>query len=291
MKRSTRIEIPAEILNIQKWFAGIVLNPLIEDRIDPISPEGMDIQIESARFILPSAHLKPHQRIEIYNQQYWWRLINILQANFPLTLRLFGPGTFNRIAVLFLKENPPNHWSLVFLGKIFPKWIKENYLSHDVELICHASELDSIFYMSAIESNKNCPRLRGQQLQELLNQNLYTQPHLFLIEYPYDLLAFREIVIKNDPLHWANIPFPNLDLDQICFAIFQNSKNKIAWKKLSSAEFFLLQQFMKGVSILTACEWIYKQEPILQKPIIDNFQEWIQSWIHLNWITLSRKKN
>src|SRR5437016_6261368 len=111
--RFTCIEVPAEILNIQKWFSGIIVNPLIEDRINPISPMGIDIQIEVARFILPSAHLKPYQRMEIYNQQYWWRLINILQANFPLTLRLLGPGMFNRIVVLFLKENPPKHWSLV----------------------------------------------------------------------------------------------------------------------------------------------------------------------------------
>ena len=74
-----------------EWFASIITQPMdMHDTIHPYSPTGQLIAEESKKYIAPSECLQSHQRIELYNQQYWWRLFNVMQKNFPLVCRIFG---------------------------------------------------------------------------------------------------------------------------------------------------------------------------------------------------------
>ena len=129
---------------LQNWFGSILLQPLREDETSQfLTPSGQTLQQEANWYITPSPTLAPHQRIQIYNQQYWWRLLNVLESNFPLLVRLFGRAAFrNQVAVPFFSHSPPQDWSLNRLGETLPHWLRQHYRGDDLPFVQQAAEID-----------------------------------------------------------------------------------------------------------------------------------------------------
>ena len=140
-------KVPLLLKREQQWFGSIIGRAIDEDsKMNPISPSGVLMEEEAAEHIAPSPTMRPAQRIQIYNQQYWWRLLNTLQESFPLVTRLFGYVDFNRIiGIPYLTKYPPRHWSLAMLGDRLSRWCLEEYQSEDRELVSQAAELDWAF--------------------------------------------------------------------------------------------------------------------------------------------------
>jgi hypothetical protein len=101
-------KVPIYLLSTQKWFASIITRPITsESQMNPISPSGRLMSEEAKEFISPNHKLSSDQRIQIYNQQYWWRLFSILHQNFPVLTRLFGYTDINHsIGMPFLSKYP-----------------------------------------------------------------------------------------------------------------------------------------------------------------------------------------
>ena len=282
---------PHDLKTTQEWFGRIIGRRLMkDDKINPIAPSGKTIVKEAAHYIVPSPTLKPHQRIEIYNQQYWWRLLSTMQTNYPLVTRLFGAISFNQsIAVPFLLKYPPDYWSISYLGKKLPEWIQEEYRDTDKQLVYDAVLLDHAFAESFLADQLpflDFNALSQSDPEALLSKPFRLQPHFFLLEFDYDLPAFREVMVKEDKDYWIEHPFPELKKDKTYhIAIFRNSKNNISWKDVGKEEFMLLQRFKEGISIEAACDWIEKQEASVQGVMEAHLQQWLQDWTRYGWLT------
>lgn len=286
-------QLTYSIKSTQEWFASIIANRLGEnDTIQAYAPSGTLIAEEAARYITPSPTLRPHQRIQIYNQQYWWRLLNTLHSNFPLVTRLFGTHAFNEeIGIPYLLKYPPNHWSLTVLGERLPKWIEESYHEPDQSLIYNAACLDWAFMISFIAPQYpplDLSNLIQGNPESLLSYTFFLQPHIHLFTWEYDLLAFRGSFLKHDADYWVEHRFPQLPKGKTYrFILYRNSKNNIAWRVITLGEYLLLDRFKTGSSITAACEYIEAQEASLYEQVAEHLQKWLQEWTQAGWLTLA----
>jgi hypothetical protein len=284
--------VPTSLKQTQKWFASIIARPIDENSsMMLISPKGQSMEKEAKKYIAPSHSLKPHERIEIYNQQYWWRLLSVLQENFPLVTRLFGYSHFNaEIAFPYLIKYPPTHWSLNYLGEHLPRWIEEEYQANDVQLILNAAQVDWAFSASFIA--KQHPHIdishlpKNQNISCLLKSKLYLQPHVALLELDYDLFPFREKMIKEEGDYWIDHDFPDLHKEKKMFVLFRTRNNGISWNEITSGEFFLLKFFQQGISINKACEHLEKTDSKILEEASKNLHFWIQRWIIRHWLVM-----
>jgi len=292
-KSSSAINPPFELQKLQEWFGGLINRPLVEnDLINPLTPSGLVITKEAGRHIAPSPTLQPHQRLQIYNQQYWWRLQSVLQTNFPLLLRLFGTHSFNEcIAVPYLTAYVPNHWALNLLGENLPQWIQEKYQGSDKQFVHDAAYLDWVLSLSF--TNEQYPVLDSRFLsegnpEELIEKPLCLQPHLFLVQFDQNLPAFRDIIIKESADFWTTHDFPPLLQDKTYYSvIFRNLQNNVAWKDVGSEEYLILQQFAKGLSIEAVCEWMEELEVERYTLMATHLQKWMQEWTRYGWLTFA----
>ena len=202
---------PSKLKKIQEWFGSIISRPIDQDsRMDPLSPSGIPMEEEARAYILPSPTLPAHRRIELYNQQYWWRLLTSMQESFPMVTRLFGYREFNRvIATPYLVKYRPEHWNLNALGRRLPQWIEEEYEGGDKALILDAAKIDLAYEYSFTAGH--FPSITLQDLadeKQFFETKLYLQPHIVLFTLPYDLFTFRGVFILNKPEHWEQTPFP-----------------------------------------------------------------------------------
>lgn len=283
---------PAKLKKSQKWFASIITRPIDEDsRMNPISPLGELMEEEAWDYIKPSQTLRPAQRIEIYNQQYWWRLLSIMHETFPLLTRLFGYHDFNQtIAFPYLQKHPPVHWSLNELGEHLVLWVTQNYHRSDKCLVTDAAEIDWAYnrcflaeeYPPLNIDNSSDPK----NISNLLECTFYLQPSIYLFSYDYDLFNFRMEFLKQDPEYWIDNDFPELNKSKAWFVLFRTFRKDLMWDEISEAEYQLLSRFESGSSLEEACQWLEVQNNELFNAASANIHTWIQAWVVKKWLTL-----
>ena len=292
--------VPKELKEIQAWFASVITQPVDqESHINPISPSGKPISKEAKRYITPSPTLDSVERIELYNQQYWWRLLSTLQSTFLLATNLLGYRRFNElIAVPFLEKFPSQHFSLSHLGKRLPGWIKEDYQGADQELLVNAIAIDEAFNESFFSAHHS-PITEGCEPEEAFKKRAWLQPHIYLFQMDYDLFSFRAKINQKDPDFWSNhhyptlkqafsedeSHFPELKRDrQHYFVIFRSTKNIVLWESMSEIQYQLLQLFKPGLSIEEVCIWLSNEGSAFISEAQSLLQTWIQTWISRQWL-------
>jgi len=306
---STQEKVPLILKKELYWFAEIIGRPIDEDsRMNPISPTGNPMELESADHIAPSPTLRPAQRIQIYNQQYWWRLLTILHDTFPLLTRLFGYYDFNRLlGIPYIVKYRPNHWSLNFLGSRMAQWIEEEYHNSDKLLVLDAARIDAAFSDSFVSLQMPAVQLvmapsdlqQGLNLkenetlfEELLKKPLYLQSHIYLFNLDYHLFNYRNVFLLQPPEYWIDNEFPKLEKERAYFfVLYRNLKNEISWKETSKIEFELLNLFKDGYSIEKACEWLENQESEVYELAMNHLQSWFQEWTLRKWLTDDCRKS
>lgn len=286
--------VPAELKTTQEWFASIITRPLIENsKMIETSPCGFSMEQEAPRYIAPSHTMKPHKRIELYNQQYWWRLLSVMQEIYPLVTRLFGYYNFNeQIAIPYLQKYHPNTWSLNDIGNRLPQWVEEEYKESDKQLILDSAHLDLAFNRAF--AIKQLPPFditqlpNPKDLSSLLDKTLYLQPHIHLFNFNYDLFEFRKKFIKEDGDYWINHDFPPLEKKKkYYFVLYRTRNNNIGWNEISAGEQFLLSLFQNGISIENACDLLEKAGDEIYQEAIKNLHKWFQEWIIRGWLSLA----
>lgn len=272
--------VPHPLKTTQEWFGKIIGRPLSEEGgISLLAPSGQPIESESKSYIAPSPTLQPFERIQIYNQQYWWRLLNNLHDTFPFLTRLFGYYDFNEtLAIPYLRKHPPTHWSLNKLGDLFPSWIQTNYLKEDRELTYAAAVLDEAHY--ALFFKPLVPSFTiPSDCEGILSQSLSLQPHVKLFHHPYDLFSLRREMLKEDPDYWISHDFPELKKEPTFTMLFRlRNCGTIIRKTLSSVEYLILKQFQSGTSIEAVCDWLEGQPEDIQEAAEKGLQLWFKEW-------------
>lgn len=282
--------VPSELKDRQIWFASIITRPIdLESQMMPISPSGIPMEIEAAQYIAPSATMRPEKRIQVYNQQYWWRLLSALHELFPLVTRLFGYTDFNQtIGIPYLEKYPPNSWSLNNLGERFPQWIQESYSADDKKLILESGTLDQAFndvFLVGEETPINSENHSPDTVAELMTRTLHLQPYVKLFELDNDLFTFREQFLKQDPDYWLENDFPPMNRDHVYYYVMARTpNNSIMWKELPLAEFRLIQRFVHGSTIDAACDWLETQPPEIRDSAELHLATWLQDWTVRRWL-------
>lgn len=283
--------VPIKLKNTQEWFASILVSPIDEDsRMSPISPSGEPIEEEAFDYIIPSPSLRPAQRIQIYHQQYWWRLLNVLHETVPLVVRLFGYYDFNQtVGKPYLLKYPPDTWTLNDIGNKLPQWIEEEYNAKDKQLVLDAVKVDVAFNTAFFVKNRKIidAKLTARGQKEILSKKLKLQPHVSLFDFRYDLMKFRQEMLKEDVEYWLNHEFPKLIQDKShYFVLYRNIHNHINWEEISYSAFRLLSLFSQGSSIELACEWLEQQDEGLYSDASTNLHLWFQEWVFRQWLCI-----
>lgn len=184
-------DIPASLEKMQQWFADLITAPVLESDGDQIPLFSSEIISEIRENIAPSHTLESEERMGLYKQQYWWRLIGVMQDLFPALVSLLGYTEFNRqIAEPYLASHIPKDWFISHIGDDLPQWLDTIPRESEVPFK-ELAQLDLVY-----EQLLFADILPGVTPSSCEREVLYLQPFVFLFEMDTNLLSYRKQLLQ-----------------------------------------------------------------------------------------------
>ena len=114
--------------DIQRWVQAVITHH--EGAAAGVSStearQSIDVDLQDVeRVILPSSQMNGLDRLQIYSQAYFGRLIECLRAQFPATRHAVGETEFDGFAFGYLIQHPSKHYSLTVLGDSFDAYLQQ----------------------------------------------------------------------------------------------------------------------------------------------------------------------
>src|SRR5258708_7125156 len=93
-----------KLLTLQRAVARAVMQPLtLSERMQRTAPGGGRMSAYAARYIRPNDRLTSFERLEIYNRQYWFRVLVSMAEDFPGLRAILGQPRFEDMC----RASPP----------------------------------------------------------------------------------------------------------------------------------------------------------------------------------------
>jgi hypothetical protein len=181
------------LVDFQRRMAADVMRPLTADEdMQPILPDGRAMADEAAKYVKSNSRLTAMERLELYNRQYWYRVIAALQEDYPALGAVVGRKRFEALTIAYLAGNPSRSFTLRNLGSKMVDYLRAHpeaagrraALAIDVARVEWA-------YVQAFDGAE-LPVLSPEQIAGITAEStIGLQPHLQLLElqYPVDDLV------------------------------------------------------------------------------------------------------
>jgi hypothetical protein len=272
---------PTALSEMQTWFASIITSPYQETDDADLPVYKTNLIKEIQKRILPSPYLKSEERLGIYHQQYWWRLLSVMQELYPSLVRLFDYERFNiLIAEPYLLDYPPNDWFLSNIGSESPEWLKKNYREKDAFLVLGLAQLD-LAYERIIFADR-LPKIEPDDFHRYETEIVYLQPYVMLFEFGVDFFSLRAQLLRHPSSHWKTHPLPKIKaINKKKFFVLFRKDEQDYYEQISESRYALLQRFQKGAKLIDLI-------PLIED--CDEVVKWFQTISSREWLSFFRGK-
>jgi hypothetical protein len=284
-----------KLLELQRRMAADVMRPLTA--ADHIAPK------TSAAYVKPNDRLTSLERLEIYNRQYWYRVIDSMYEDFAGLRAVLGQRTFDRLVRAYVAQCPSQTFTLRNLGSQLEDWLRRNPAYAGQKL---AMALDMVrLEWAHIEAydGESWQALGPEDLIELgPGLRIALQPYIRLLEsqYPVDDLRISVNAVSEDHGAASNAvlkskergvvrQFTRLKPERIFLAVHRLDFS-VYYRRLSVEEFRLLEALRKGLSIGAAVETSLEGSPLPLEELRARLEAWFRTWAELGWLCRPKKK-
>jgi len=295
-----------KLMKLQRTMASAVMQPLTRtERMQRNSPAGGSMNKYAARFIKPNDRLTSFERLEIYNRQYWFRVLSSMMEDFPGLRAVLGERRFEEMSKAYLVDNPSRSFTLRNLGSRLEAWLRKHPKWAGTK---QALALDIVrLEWADIEAfdGKAEPALSKEDLSAGAGPNLrlQLQPYvrLLALRYPVDdlLLEVRE---NDEDKDVASNAFQErrkrkrvqavakLKPAEIYLAVHRVDFS-VYFRRIEREEFAILTALREGKTLGKAIDLAFRKSTIPLEKRAESVQEWFQHWAALGWFTRAEEKS
>ena len=91
-----------------------------------VAPDGRSMRAVANQIIKPNDRLTSFERLEIYNRQYWFRVLSAFAEDFPGLRAVLGGRRFDALAKAYLIDCPSQSFTLRNLGSRLVNWLEKH---------------------------------------------------------------------------------------------------------------------------------------------------------------------
>ena len=287
------------LLSLQRRMARAVMAPLTPNaRMRRLAPDGRPMHRVAAGFIKPNDRLTSFERLEIYNRQYWFRILSGFAEDFPGVRAILGDRRFDALSKAYLKQCPSRSFTLRNLGSRLESWLRAHprWAGPRQKLVVDMARLE----WADIEAfdGKAEPVLKPEDLAgaDPGRLRLRLQPYIQLLDlrYPVDdlLLSVREDVPQDsqDASNAFNERHKRKRVAAVArlrpsniFLAVHRVDYSVYFRRLEPEEFAILRSLRLGKSLNQAMDRSFRGSNIPSDRRAADLAQWFHNWAALGW--------
>jgi hypothetical protein len=295
-----------KLLQLQRTMARAVMQPLTaSEHMQRRAPGGGSMKRYAARFIKPNDRLTSFERLEIYNRQYWFRVLASMTEDFPGLRVVLGERRFDAMCKAYLAANPSRSFTLRNLPARLEAWLRKNpkWAGKNQSLALDIARLE--WADIEVFDGKAEPALRQEDLptngSTKLKLNLQPYIRLLSFRYPVDDLLL-EVRKGDEDTDFASNAFAErqkrkrvhavakLKPAQIFLAVHRID-NDVYFRRLDEEEFTILTALRHGKTLGAAIDLAFHKSSLPQEERPEKVQSWFATWAALGWFCRPPKKH
>jgi len=293
-----------KLLELQRTMACALMQPLTaSERMQTRAPDGRAMRSYAARFIKPNDRLTSFERLEIYNRQYWFRLLSSMTEDFPGVRSVLGEKRFDAMCKAYLMDCPSRSFTLRNLGAKLESWLRAHpkWAGTKQQLVLDIARLEwadiEAFDAAAL------PALRTEDIAGAVGTDLrlQLQPYVQLLsfQYPVDdlLLAMRK---EDEDKDFASNAFEERRKrkrvqavvklkPEAIFLVVHRIDNSVYFRRIEAEEFAVLSGLRQGKTLEKAVNAAFRKSSIPLGERAASVQQWFQNWATLGWFCRPEK--
>lgn len=285
------------LLDLQRRMAEDVRRPLtVRYEMQRCTEDGISTEAIAGSYISPNAWLSSFERLEIYNRQYWFRLISVVSDDYPTLNAVIGTKRFDALILAYLHENPSTSWTLRDLGAKLPAFLEEHpeLSGRRHGLAVDVARLEWA-YVEAFDGRQFEP-LSAQDAHAIgPDSQLSLQPHLQLLElaYPVDslVLAVKKEAPETDIVSSASsqrksrkrVRFPPMRWNRIFLAVHRFD-DSVYYRRIQQETFLLLSALRAGTSVAEAVMKAFEKSKLSVEGQAELLRESFAHASELGWL-------
>jgi hypothetical protein len=283
---------------LQRAFFDMTRVPLTpSEKMSAKAPDGRSTRDVAESIIKPNDRLTASERLEIYNRQYWFRLLSSLSDDFPGLRTIVGERQFEKISIAYLRECGSQSFTLRNLGSQLQAW-----LMNHLEFVAKAERIavDMVrLEWADIEAydRAHLPPLKAESLSRLGEDPVFhLQPHMQLLDlaYPVDelLLSIRRkekqvVDIASNAVmertRRSRMKRSLLPKAEKVHLVVYRLEDSVYFKRLAPEAFALLRALGAGKPLSEAIEASvsWSNQPV--ERVSEKLHDWFANWSELGW--------
>jgi hypothetical protein len=293
-----------ELRELQRTMAKALFRPLTPRwGMQKTWSDGRPTKEVAAQFIKPNDRLTSFERLEIYNRQYWFRVLDCLHDDYPGLRAILGTRKFTKLATAYLERYPSNSYTLRDLGDRLERFIRDEpeWTSPRQPLA-----IDMARFEWAQTVAFDAPARRPIHTDDILAKSadelqLGLQAYLSLLDLDYAVDDFL-IAVKTSEEDGLRAEASNamssaprgsrrkpirMPKKQKVFLAVHRYENMVYSKRLKPEEYRILIALDKGATVAAACESALPEGDTTDIDWTSTIKNWFDTWTALGWFYLS----
>lgn len=283
--------------SIQREMAAAVMQPLTADEnMREHAADGRAMTEVAQSFIAPNSRLNAFERLEIYNRQYWYRVLSGLAEDFVALRAVLGSSKFAALSVAYLAEYPSRSFTLRNLGSHLPAWLAAHpeFAGRRHSLAVDIAKIEWAFVV-AFDSAERTPLTLAQIAALDASSQLALQPHLELMElnYPAEDLVLElhqrekrqtsEAGVGSDEEDQPPAKLPRIRRKPTWLAAHR-IEFSVYYLRLEREPYRILSSLAQGQTLAEAIESGFADSRIPAEHRAASLRNWFNRWAELGWI-------
>jgi hypothetical protein len=289
-----RIASTADLRSFQRLMAAAVVRPLdANDGLQSKWIDGRAMDKVAAEFIKPNDRLTSFERLQLYNQMYWFRLFDAIRDDCPGLLAALGEAVFGRLAQAYLATCPSRSFTLRNLCSRLEAFIRANpRLTAPRTAV--ALEISRFEWAQTVAfDGESRPVVAPASLANTPPSRIRfaLQPYVTLLNLRYPVDAYVMSVKRRDAMrseasntpdskvvHRHPVRRPPVPKASRTFVAVHRLENRLFYKRLDPAAFQVLEALSRGVTLSRA---ITAGGPKVKPAQV---KKWFATWMALGWL-------
>ncbi|MCA9041103.1 MAG: putative DNA-binding domain-containing protein [Planctomycetaceae bacterium] len=268
---------------LQQWMQLVITHPDgVEEGIHSSEAQAqLAIHSDALETVIPrSEQLTSLERLQVYGNAYYARLIDCLGVEFPALKEALGEETFSGFVFTFLQSYPSTSYTLDDLGRNFPQFLEEtrpadidqSWPDFLIDLARLERTYAEVFDGPGMETE---PGLDVAELASIPSEDwnrlcLKPAPCLRLLELSHPVHLYATAVKKEEQ--------PSLPTPEKTWLVVFRSEYVVRRRAVEETQFRLLQALVDGQPLGRALESTFPKESESTSELQETLRDWFTFW-------------